>query len=148
MKSIYITKAFALANLAFVSLGVWIFAGMSGWWRRGFLPPVSYAPFALYFYIADAILIAAIFSGLVYSAVRLLRQSALTSRPARFVYICELLYIFVSLCVVPVAEALLPQAWRRWSIMAGTTGLVSLWPQVLTAYPLIGAIVMTLLIRR
>ncbi len=148
MKSIYLTRAFAVANLVFVSLGVWIFAGMSGWWRHGFLPPVSYAPFALYFYIADAILIAAIFSGLVYSAVRLLAEGSLAARTVRFVYICELLYIFASLCVVPVVEALLPQVWRRWSIMAGSTGLVSLWPQVLTAYPLIGAIVMTLLIRR
>jgi len=148
MKGIHLTRAFGLANLVFVSVGVWIFAGMSGWWRRGFLPPVSSAPFALYFYIVDAIFVAAIFSGLVYSAARLLRGGALAARTARLVYICELLYIFVSLCIVPVVQVLLPQTWRRWSIMAGSTGLVSLWPQVLTAYPLIGAIVMTLLIRR
>ena len=147
MKSIYVTRAFALANLVFVVVGAYLFAGMSGWWRRRFLPPASVAPFALYFYIVDAIFISAIFSGLVYSAARLLRGDALAARTARLVYICELLYIFVSLCVVPVVQVLLPQIWR-WSIMAGSTGLVSLWPQVLTAYPLIGAIVMTLLIRR
>jgi hypothetical protein len=148
MKSIYITRAFALLNLVFASAGVWIFAGGSGWWRRGFLPPVSSAPFALYFYILDAIFIAAVVSGLVYSAARLLRGGALAARTARIVYICELLYIFASLCVVPVVQVHLPQIWRRWSIMAGSTGLVSLWPQVLTAYPLIGAVAMTLLIRR
>jgi hypothetical protein len=101
IKSIYITRVFALVNLVFVPVGVWIFAGMSGWWRRGFLPPVSSAPFALYFYIVDAIFVAAIFSGLVYSAARLLRGDALAARTARLVYICELLYIFVSLCIVP-----------------------------------------------
>ena len=148
MKIIYVTRAFALANLIFVSVGVWIFAyGLVGW-RRGFRPPVSSAPFALYFYIVDAILIAAIFSALVCSAARLLRGGALAARTARLVYVCELLYMFVSVCVVPVLQVLLPQAWRRWSILAGSAGLVSLWPQVLTAYPLIGAIVMTLLIRR
>jgi hypothetical protein len=148
MKSIYVTRAFALANLVFVSVGVWIFAcGLWGW-RRGFRPQFVSAPFALYFYIVDAILMAAIFSGLVYSAARLLRGGALAARIARLAYICELLYIFVSLCVVPVVQVLLPQTWRRWSIMAGSMGLVSLWPQVLTAYPLIGAIAMTLLIRR
>jgi hypothetical protein len=148
MKGIYIRRVFALANLFFVSLGAWIFGyGLAGW-RRGFRPPVSSAPFALYFYIVDAIFIAAIFSALVYSAARLLRGSALAAQTARLVYIFELLYIFVSVCVVPVVQVRLPQAWRPWSIMAGSAGLVSLWPQVLTAYPLIGAIVMTLLIRR
>jgi hypothetical protein len=70
----------------------------------------------------------------------------LGARTARLVYICELLYIFVSLCVLPVVNVLLPQN-RRWSSMAGTMGLVSLWPQVLTGYPVIGAIAMTLIIR-
>ena len=55
MKSAYITRAFALANLLFVLVGVWIFASMSGGWQRGFLPPVSSAPFARHFYVVDAI---------------------------------------------------------------------------------------------
>jgi hypothetical protein len=147
MKSIYITRAFASANLAFVSVGVWIFACMSGGWRHGFLPPVTSAPFALYFYVVDAIFTAVVFAALVYSAARLLRGGGLAARTARLVYICELLYIFVSVCVVPVIQVLLPLNWR-WSIGAGAAGIVSLWPQVLTAYPLIGTIVMTLLIRR
>jgi hypothetical protein len=147
MKSAYITRAFALANLLFVSVGVWIFASMSGGWRRGFLPPVSSAPFARYIYVVDAIVTAAIFAALVYSAARLLRGGTLAARTVRRVYICELLYLFVRLCVEPVVLVLLPQSWR-WSITAGHAGIVSLWPQVLTAYPAIGAIVMTLLIRR
>jgi len=147
MKSIYISRAFALANLFFVSVGVWIFASMSDGLRRGFLPPVSLAPFALHFYVVDASFTAAIFAALVVSAARLLRGGALAARTARLVYVSELLYFFVSVCVLPVLLVWLPPNWR-WSIMAGEKGIVALWPQVWVAFPLIGAIVMTLLIRR
>lgn len=147
MKHVYIARAFAVANLVFVSVGVWIFACLSRGLRRGSLPPASLAPFALHFYVVDAIFTTLILTALVYSAVRLLRGGVLAARTARLVYIWELIYIFASLCVAPVVQVSLPLPWRE-SMIAGHRGLVALWPQVLTAYPLIGAIVMTLLIRR
>ena len=147
MRSIYIARAFALLNLVFVSVGVWIFACLSRGLRRGSLPPASLAPFAFHFYLVDAILTALILTALAYSAVRLLRGGTLAARTARLVYIWELIYIFGSLCVAPVVQVSLPQPWRE-SMIAGHRGLAALWPQVLTAYPVIGVIVMTLLIRR
>lgn len=119
---------------------------MSGGWRRGFLPPTEIAPFAPLFYAIDAVLTTLIFGGLIYSGIRLLRGGVMAEKTARLVYFCEISYILVYLCILPVVEVMLPHRWR-WSV-TGIAGLVSLWPQVLTAYPVIGAIAMTLLIRR
>ena len=148
IKSIYITTAFALVNLVFVSLGVWIFAGMSGWCDADSC--LQSAPHRLR---STFILSMRSLSPPFFLALSTQLRDCCAEVPwqheQRGLCIFASCSIFSFPCVSsPVVQVLLPQTWRRWSIMAGSTGLVSLWPQVLTAYPLIGAIVMTLLIHR
>jgi sterol desaturase/sphingolipid hydroxylase (fatty acid hydroxylase superfamily) len=150
MQLFRLERAFGLVNIAFAFIGVWLLARMSGLDKDHLLPKVAStatAPFATKVYLVDALLTMLLLAALAYSGARLVVRGQLAIRKARFVYVCELIYLLTYFCIIPVVDVFLPGPWR-WSIVAGLMGGVSLMPQMFTAYPLIGLVVMSLLLRR
>lgn len=135
----------AVLNAGFAAYGMYLLIGVSVLSVPGFERFHDVAPHAFRVYLVCTPVVAALLIALLYSAIPLFRVDFFGARLARWAFCAELVYLFVLLFILP--QWPMSSQWQR-SLGLGRIATVSLMPQLLTAYPVIGLVATTLLLRQ